>query len=139
MTRGSKKQKSANVSISSEASNGDKLDEILEQLTSLDSIEAKLARMEKVLVAVQEENKTLKETVINQDKKILELKDRVNSLEQHGRSYSIRVNNLVLAEGGERDPPAVIKKVYEIVFLPILKGAVTQQAIYQVPTCYEMI
>jgi DNA-binding Lrp family transcriptional regulator len=139
MTRNSRNKKSANVSVSSEASTGDKLDEILERLSSLDSIEAKLERMEKVLEAVKEENRSLKETVINQDKKIVELKDRLNNLEQHGRSFSIRVNNLALDGVDEREPTAVIKKVYDQVFMPILQGAVSKAAISQAPSCYEMI
>jgi hypothetical protein len=39
----------------------------------------------------------------------------------------------------DRDPPAIIQKVYNSVFLPILKGAASKQAISSVPTCYETI
>jgi hypothetical protein len=66
------------------------------------------------------------------------LKDRLNSLEQHGRSFSVRVNNLPLDSAEERDPPAVIKKVYKAVFLPILLGAASMQAISSVPSCYPL-
>jgi hypothetical protein len=127
------------ASVSSDASNPDKLDEILEKLTCLDSITKKLSNLESMLAATQAENKQLKETVHKQNVQMQELKDRVNSMEQHGRSFSIRVNNLPLTAEEERDPPAVIKKVYNTVFLPILQGAASKQAISQVPSCFEMI
>jgi hypothetical protein len=69
----------------------------------------------------------------------VELQDKLNNLEQHRRSFSVRVNNLPLDGAEEKDPPAVIKKVFDKVFLPILQGAASKQAISQVPSCYEMI
>jgi hypothetical protein len=127
------------ASVSSDASNPDKLDEILERLAGLDNITKKLTKLESMLAATQEENKQLKEVINNQNIQMLELKDRVNNLEQHGRSFSIRVNNLPLDSTEEKDPPLVIKKVYDTVFLPILKGAAGKQVISSVPTCYEMV
>jgi hypothetical protein len=136
MGRGDRKKK---ASVSSVESNSDKLDEILHRLGSLDTIAAKLASVEAKLAATQEENKLLTETVVAQDKKILTLQDRLNSLEQHGRSFSIRVSNLDLGNTDEKDPPAIIKKVYDTVFLPIFQGAASKGAISQVPSCYEAI
>jgi hypothetical protein len=131
---------SQRASVSSdEGSQGDKLDVILEKLSKLDSITTKLAKLETMLTATQAENKLLKETVASQNSMILELKDKVNSLEQHGRSFSIRVNNLSLEGVDEKDPPAVIKKVFDTVFLPILQGAASKQAISSVPSCFECI
>jgi hypothetical protein len=127
------------VSVSSDESHSDKLDAILEKLSALDGISSKITKMEKILAATQAENTQLKETIKNQDARINDLQHRLNNLEQHGRSVSIRVNNLPLEEGEERDPPAVISKVYNTVFLHILKGAASKQAISQVPSCFEMI
>jgi hypothetical protein len=126
-------------SVSSEGSNHDKLDEILEKLASLDSITKKLSNLENMLAATQAENKVLRETVNRQNDSIIELKSRLNSLEQHGRSFSVRVNNLHLDAPEEKDPPAVIKKVYDTVFLPILQGAASKHAISSVPSCFDMI
>jgi hypothetical protein len=134
-----KKKTDARVSVSSDGSQADKLDEILERLATLDGITAKLGKLETLLETTQAENKILKETVLNQNATIGELKDRLNNLEQHGRSFSVRVNNLPLDGVDDKDPPAVIKKVFEAVFLPILQGAASKQAISQVPSCYEMI
>jgi hypothetical protein len=136
-----KKNVQQRTSVSSEdsAPGNDKLDEILDKLAGLDSITKKLSNMEAMLSSMQAENKALKETINKQDTTILELRERVNNLEQHGRSFSVRVNNLPLEANEERDPPAVIKKVYNSVFLPILQGAAAQQAISAVPSCYEMI
>jgi hypothetical protein len=126
-------------SVSSDGSNHDKLDEILEKLASLESITRKLSNVEAMLAATQAENRELKETVSKQNDNIMELKGRLNSLEQHGRSFSVRINNLQLDASEERDPPAVIKKVYNTVFLPILQGAASKHAISAVPACFEMI
>jgi hypothetical protein len=126
-------------SNSSENSNPDKLDEILAKLSSLDTISLKLAKLETMFTAVQEENAKMKATIETQQATILDLKTSLNNLEQHGRSYSVRVNNFPLDGVDERDPPAIINKVFNSIFLPILKGAVSKQAISAVPTCYETI
>jgi hypothetical protein len=140
MGRHKKTAESQCNSVSSDdGSRADKLDEILERLSSLNGIAAKLGKLEAMLEAMQAENKQLKETVSQQNTEIMWLKDRLNSLEQHGRSFSVRVNNLPLDGVDERDPPAVIKKVFDSEFLPILQGAASKQAISAVPSCYEMI
>jgi hypothetical protein len=137
------RQKKATVtrhdSNSSENSNPDKLDEILSKLSSLDAITQKLSKLETMFSAVQEENKRLKATIETQQATILDLKTSLNNLEQHGRSYSVRVNNFPLEGVDDRDPPAIIQKVYNSVFLPILQGAVGKQVISSVPSCYETI
>jgi hypothetical protein len=117
------------ASVSSEGSQGDKLDMILEKLTN----------METLLAATQAENKKLRETVAAQDVRINDLQSKLNNLEQHGRSFSVRVNNLSLEGVDERDPPAMIDKVFNNVFLPILQGAASKRAISQVPSCFETI
>jgi hypothetical protein len=137
MTRNNKKK--ANASVSSEDESGDKFEQILRRLACLDRMSEKINNMESMLSAVQAENKKLTETVQAQDKKILDLQTKLNNLEQHGRSFSVRVNNLSLEGVDEKEPTAVIKKVYEAVFLPILQGAASVRAISQVPTCFEMI
>jgi hypothetical protein len=119
---------------------------ILEKLACLDGIttklshvESKLGHLESMLAATQAENRELKEVVIKQDAKIMSLQDRLNNFEQHGRSFSVRVHNLPLDGIDEREPPAVMKKVYDAVFLPILQGAVSNKAISHIPSCYEII
>jgi hypothetical protein len=126
-------------SNSSENSNHDKLDEILAKLSTLDAITNKLAKLESMFEKVQEENAKLKSTVETQQATIIELKTSLNNLEQHGRSYSVRVNNLSLEGVDERDPPAIINKVYNTVFLPILQGAASKHVISTVPSCFETI
>jgi protein subunit release factor A len=139
MGRTKKNVQRTSVSSDESVANVDKLDEILAKLAGLDSITSKLTNMESMLSTMQKENMMLKQTISKQDTMITELKERVNSLEQHGRSFSVRVNNLPLDANEERDPPTVIKKVYNAVFLPILQGAAAQQAISSVPSCFEMI
>jgi hypothetical protein len=127
------------VSSDDDSASHDKLDVILEKLASLDSIVTKLAKVEAMLATAQAENKQLKEVVSAQNSKICELKDQLNNLEQHGRSFSVQVNNLSLEGVEEKDPPAIIKKVYDTVFLPILQGAASVHAISSIPSCYDMI
>jgi hypothetical protein len=129
----------ASVSSDDDSASQDKLDVILEKLASLDNIVTKLAKVEAMLATAQAENKELKATVSAQNIKICELKDKLNNLEQHGRSFSVRVSNLSLEGAEEKDPPAIIKKVYDTVFLPILQGAASVHAISSVPSCYDMI
>jgi hypothetical protein len=59
-----RKGKADTQSVSSEeGSHSDKLDEILERLSTLDNINNKLMKLEKMLAATQAENKKLRETV----------------------------------------------------------------------------
>ena len=109
------------------------------QTDKLDIILEKLNNMEALLTAAQAENKQLKEEAAERDKVIGSLKQRLNHLEQHHRSWSIRINNVSLADLNENDPPAIIERVYNEALLPILRGAVTKQAISTVPPCYDMI
>jgi hypothetical protein len=126
-------------SSSSDVSHTDKLDTILERLASLDAIKEKLSNVESMLAAAQAENAQLKAKSEAQEATIVDLKNKLNNLEQHGRSFSVRINNIPLDGTDERDPPAIIKKVYETAFLPILQGAAANRAISAVPSCYEMV
>jgi restriction endonuclease S subunit len=128
-----------NNSSSSDVSNSDKLDTILEKLSTLDAIKEKLSKVETLLAATQAETAQLKAKTEAQESTIIDLKNKLNNLEQHGRSFSIRINNIPLDGIDEREPPAIIKKVYEVAFLPILQGAASQRAISAVPSCYEMV
>jgi hypothetical protein len=53
--------------VSSDGSNHDKLDEILEKFAFLDSITRKLSNLENMMAATQAENKELKEKVSKQN------------------------------------------------------------------------
>jgi hypothetical protein len=139
MGRTKKTRNPSNSSEEGDVSNSEKLDAILEKLAGLDAISQKLSRLETAMTALQAENTTLKATINDQQSTILDLKTKLNSLEQHGRSFSVRVNNVPLDGVDERDPPAIISKVYNTVFLPILQGAASKHAISAVPACYEMI
>jgi hypothetical protein len=108
-------------------------------LACLNSITKKLSNLESMLSATQPENKQLKEVINNQNTQMLELKDRINSLEQQGRTLSICGNHLTLDSTEEKDPPLIYQKGVNTVFLPIRQGAASKQISSQVPSCYEMV
>ena len=137
MVKGDKKRTTARLASSDDEQ--DKLDEILSKLSRLDEITGQLSKMEALLEQTQAENEQLKITVNNQSGEIRNLKLRLNSIEQHNRSFSIRINNFPLDGINDRDPPVIMNKVYSELLLPILTGAASKRAISSVPSCYEAI
>ena len=105
----------------------------------MDSISARLSKMEALLEKTQAENEQLKSELVDQAKVISSLKFRLNNVEQHNRSFAILINNFPLEGNSERDPPTIINKVYNELLLPILQGAASKQAISSVPSCYEAV
>jgi chromosome segregation ATPase len=93
----------SNTSDEGEASNSDKLDAIFKKLAGLDAIALKLSKLESAMTAIQAENRALKATINEQQSTIVNLKTKLNSLEQNARSFFVRVNNMSLDGVDERD------------------------------------
>jgi hypothetical protein len=98
-----------------------------------------------MLTDLKNENKQLKADARENERKIAELsehnnklEDRLNSLEQHHRGWSARILNIPLPEG-ETDNDTVRDTVYSLALLPILKGAVTKKLLREVPTAEQLL
>lgn len=113
------------------------LKSILSELTSIkskldkvDSMEVKLDNMQLTLntiaaenVELKKDNRDLKKALAEKDNTIKSLQSGLDQIERHQRSYSIRVLNMPLSDREERNPLLTMKKLYDNLFLPILRGA----------------
>jgi hypothetical protein len=93
-----------------------------------------LANINTKLDTLLSENAALKKLVADRDQEIEGLKLHVNELEQHNRSWSVRVLGLPLTTAEEKSSLLVREKVYDAVFRPILEGAVQEGDLQQVPS-----
>jgi len=107
-------------------------------ITKLNAQDEKLDNLEKLLAVSQAENNTLKEELRNRDAEVLQLKNRLNAVEQHNRSNSIRVFNLRI-DGDSGDNDNVARQLYRAALLPILEGALSKGRLHTVPSCDELI
>jgi hypothetical protein len=118
----------------------------LRGLTSkIDNIESEFKGLKVMLTDLKNENKQLKADARENERKIAELsdhnnklEDRLNSFEQHHRGWSARILNIPLPEG-ETDNNTVRDTVYSLALLPILKGAVTKKLLREVPSAEQLL
>jgi septal ring factor EnvC (AmiA/AmiB activator) len=103
------------------------LEKIVEKLQEtnerLDQQEARFDKLESFLKESREENRELKEQLRVMNVEVKQLQQKVNDIEQHNRSYNIRIFNLPI-EGDKADTRNVMKQVFAKLLSPILQGAV---------------
>jgi hypothetical protein len=116
-----------------------KLDVIMTQLAGLESVPKRLEALEKELKLANETNKQLASALKEKDSEIVALKIKMNSIEQHNRSWSIHVNELHIPAADESNPIKVMELIYKEVLSPVLKGAVEQGVLQQVPPVFELL
>jgi hypothetical protein len=95
-----------------------------------------------IISKLQSELTAVCNTVTRQDKEILELKNKVNSLDQQSRSSSIRIFGLNITKEAEDTfgkNKAVMKLAYDRVIKPILDIALEKRTISSVPAINNLI
>jgi hypothetical protein len=112
------------------------LEKIVEKLQEtnerLDQQEARFDKLETFLRESREENRELKEQLRVKNVEVKQLKQKVNDIEQHNRSYNIRVFNLPI-EGDKADTRNVMRQVFNKLLSPILQGAVERGRLHSLP------
>ena len=104
----------------------------------LDEQAANFSKLENMLAVALRENADLKQQLQNKDGVILELKTRINAVEQHSRSSCIRIFKLPI-DGDENDPVIVAEQVYTKILYPIFRGAVEKKRLRHIPTIEQSI
>jgi hypothetical protein len=112
------------------------LEKIVEKLQEtnnrLDQQEARFDKLETFLRESREENKELKEQLRIKNVEVKQLQQKVNDIEQHNRSYNVRIFNLPI-EGDKADTRNVMKQVFTKLLSPILQGAVDRGRLHSLP------
>ena len=112
---------------------------LLAKLTALESMPARLDKLEKLLLEANEKVARMETEISTKDKIIRELKTKTNSLEQYNRQWSVRVLNVPIPEGDETDPLKVMQILFNIALLPIFHGALSKGLINSIPHYDEIL
>ena len=107
--------------------------------TTIGNLSTRLAHIEDLLKATQSENAALKKELADSAVESDLLKAKLNSLEQHHHSWSVRVTGLKIPAEDECDSNLVKIHLYEQFIKPILEGAVSQGILPTLPTACEII
>jgi len=114
----------------------ERLEDISKQLAAYDR---RFDKLENLLAESQKENRELKKTIQDRDAELLRVNQKLNDLEQYGRSWSIRILNLPIPSSESSDPLAVMEHVHDKVLSPILRGAVENGLLTSVPPALEIL
>jgi hypothetical protein len=98
------------------------------------SYKVDLSNINSKLDTLLAENAALKQMVTARDEEIIGLKLHINGLEQHNRSWSVRIMGLPLSPEEEKSSTLVKEKVFKNVIYPILEGAAKEGDITKAPT-----
>jgi len=116
------------------------------QLTKVDKIEAEVKDLKTLIVSLRDENKELKGQLKEKDKVIDDmsksvagLEEKLNSVEQHHRSWGARVLNVQVSDAEAADPAAMIVKVYNTALRPMLEAAVRAGKLSEVPPASQVL
>lgn len=102
--------------------------------------------LEDLISDLKSQNELLRKEISEKDRKIedlgksvTDLELKLNSLEQHHRGWSARVLNVPISSEEEKNPDAVIQKVYNLALLPILKGAHEAGELREIPSADQVL
>jgi regulator of replication initiation timing len=105
----------------------------------LTSIEALLKTTQKENADLKAENSDLKADISCSYQETKALKTKLNNLEQHHRSWSIRVVGMKIPTSEESDNEAVKRHLYSKLLKPILAGAVQKGLLSEIPSAEEVL
>ena len=106
---------------------------------TINNLSTKMAHIENILNTTQAENNFLKKELADSNLESNQLKAKLNNLEQHHRSWSVRVTGLKIPAEDEFDSNMVKVHLYEQLLRPILEGAVSKHILPTLPTACEII
>ena len=107
--------------------------------STISNLSTRLSTIETLLKITQAENTTLKEELVSSAQEATTLKAKLNHLEQHHRSWSVRVTGIKIPADEETDPNRVKHHLYEQLLKPILQGAVSNMILPTLPGESEII
>jgi hypothetical protein len=121
--------KSILAQLSSIQKRQDKVDLLGEQLTNI----------EESMKSIAAENTIIRQQLTSTQTTLHTVQNTQNNIEQYNRSWSVRIMGLQLSQDEEENPFALVKSVYNRVFLPILTGAMNSNTIPYIPSCEQLL
>ncbi len=116
-----------------------KMEGMEKSLASLQSVSTKVDNLETLLKTANEKNAVLVKALEEKEKQLNTVMLKLNSIEQHNRSWSIWINGVQLSSMEEVNTRAVKNRIYNDVLKPILAGAVEKGDLTSVPCMDNVI
>lgn len=113
--------------------------QIQELTRTIAGFSARFDKLEGIMADLRHENKLLKDTLEDRDKELLNMKERHNDLEQHGRGWSMRVLGMQIPSNEANDPLKVMQHIFDRALLPIFQGAIERHLIQTMPKVSEIL
>jgi hypothetical protein len=107
--------------------------------TTISDLSRRLTSIEALLNNTQKENNDLKQDLANSYDEVKTLKTKLNNLEQHHRSWSIRAVGIKIPTADENNNEAVKNHLYSKLIRPILAGAVQKGLLTTIPPAEEVL
>ncbi len=116
-----------------------KLEGLEKAMEPLKELVSKVTNLETLLKASKEKCDGLTTALEAKDKQVDALLLKLNAVEQHNRSWSVRINGVHLTGEEETNVRTVKEKIYEAVLKPILEGAREMGDLDEVPDAHSLI
>jgi len=107
-------------------------------LSTMNTTNDRISKLEEILEITKAENVELRTALVKRDGEVEHLRAKLQALEAHNRSFSVRVTKLTIA-GDDNDNENVRQQLYTHVFLPILQGAVQNNIRKSIPNVEQLI
>ena len=117
----------------------EKLEKMERKLDALNGLPETVARLEATLEASNARNANLIEALEHKEKELMSMQLKLNSIEQHNRSWSIRINGMAVSNEVEKNAAAMKQAVFHNLLQPILAGAVECGDLLDVPPAEQLL
>ena len=107
--------------------------------SKMDKMEAKLSDSLEANRKLQNELREKTKVIEDLQSSYSGLENKLNNMEQYNRSWSVRISNVPLSNEEEKSPILLREKVYQLVFLPILSGAVASGELPCIPLACDLL
>jgi len=105
----------------------------------MDLLSEQLGNIEESMRNLAAENIVIKKTLAANQTTLNTIQGNQIKMDQYNRSWSVRIMELPLSPDEEANPFRLVEVVYDKVFLPILRGALSKDLIPKIPSCEQLL
>ena len=117
----------------------DKLDAMQKSLSDLSGLPKKVTDLESLLKSSKDQCAELVKAIEGMENNLQAMSLKMNNLEQHHRSWSIRVSDMQLNEEQEASSNLVRSHIYNNLLRPILVGAMEMGELNELPSAEQVL
>jgi hypothetical protein len=109
------------------------------RLDKVDLLSEQLSNIEESMRHLAAENTDIKTNLAATQTTLHTIQGNQNRMDQYNRSWSVHIMELALTPDEEANPFRLVETVYDKVFLPILRGALSKDLIPRIPSCEQLL